>query len=862
MLRLDGEALDPEPTSVLVDGGYRIEVEVPAGPHALTVESGPEVSRAGWALQITDTHRDPVLEEIFSALPERADPAANAVYQTALAKLELASQQLSGASRVQALALRQKVLHATGQIEASLAVGTRTVEAALASGRFTDALRSAQVMTPMLEVIDPDVRGRHYLELQRQYLGMVVDETRTLQWILSRGSSAIRTRADLDSAIEALGQGGKTASRLGLDDHYMHLTAARVEALAITGRIEEAIASVDELLAHVDRGRHGNPCNVANDLNNGAWGLMRGVASDALLDRSIALTDRAASIFVSACGDSRDSLIARGYVETRLNGFLARVARGKTEDAHAAQRALSELNLDDYQSAWAELGRARLEALELEFEPALARLSALLPRESVVGDPLLAVEVYAQLGAVHTKLGHRRAALAAYAQADRRVEQAGSLTKLDRGRDGVLVGLHGPASASIAILLADDNVGEAFDLARRSRARAYQGWVGRAALRGAPVELRTQWANHVQTYEQEARRLGALIKEERLATASELDALRKAQEKLRSSMREQLLARQAIVADRPVSDSDCDPASVHPGQGSAWLLTHPIPNGWAVFLATADGVTAITLDTALPWSDPVALGRQVLEPFAATIRALGRVEVSPMLDFAPVDFHRLSLGDGVLLDAAAVAYRLGICIGDPARPPSDRTALVVDASNVAAGQLVESKHEAQSVAAALHSSGWAVARLSGSDASRDALVQGLANASWFHYAGHAEVAGSHGVESALVTSDNVPLTARDILAQATVPETVVMTACRSSVMSERSMAGGMHLAAAFIANGARQVVAATDDVDDRVAARLGFSVYQGGLDAVPDLAVELRRAQLGLRDRGIDGWTTFRAWVP
>jgi CHAT domain-containing protein len=141
--------------------------------------------------------------------------------------------------------------------------------------------------------------------------------------------------------------------------------------------------------------------------------------------------------------------------------------------------------------------------------------------------------------------------------------------------------------------------------------------------------------------------------------------------------------------------------------------------------------------------------------------------------------------------------------------------------------------------------GWRLTRLEGRAAERDALLQDLPRVALFHYAGHAAVAGPSSVASALITAGGARIELGDLLALPRIPDVVILSACAAAASGagDTAWSSTMGLAQAFLAAGARSVVAPTRDVSDAEARTFMATFYQSyGASGHATLAEAFRRA--------------------
>ena len=171
------------------------------------------------------------------------------------------------------------------------------------------------------------------------------------------------------------------------------------------------------------------------------------------------------------------------------------------------------------------------------------------------------------------------------------------------------------------------------------------------------------------------------------------------------------------------------------------------------------------------------------------------------------------------------------------------------------------RDEVREVGAILQSD-WQVQRLVGSQAQYAAVLQGLANAELFHYAGHGHFSGRGGWGSVLTLAPPAEITIGDILGLGHAPRWVVLSGCDTGRTATDTPAETLGLAQAFLSNGSQMVVAATRPVADETALALIDKFYEAWKTS-GDAGEGLRQAQLALhRERTEDDWSSFRLFEP
>jgi CHAT domain-containing protein len=139
----------------------------------------------------------------------------------------------------------------------------------------------------------------------------------------------------------------------------------------------------------------------------------------------------------------------------------------------------------------------------------------------------------------------------------------------------------------------------------------------------------------------------------------------------------------------------------------------------------------------------------------------------------------------------------------------------------------------------------------------------LSASSFLSFSGHATYAGADGWDSALLLAGGERLGVADILALQQAPSLVVLSGCETGREGEHGGPGGLGLSDAFIASGARAVVASNrrvrDDDGERMMRALGPALAAHPADA----AQALREAQTTiLREAPTVDWSAYRVLVP
>jgi CHAT domain-containing protein len=250
------------------------------------------------------------------------------------------------------------------------------------------------------------------------------------------------------------------------------------------------------------------------------------------------------------------------------------------------------------------------------------------------------------------------------------------------------------------------------------------------------------------------------------------------------------------------------------------------------------------------------LSAQMIAPLANELRSASRLRVILPNELAMHDFHALELDGQPLAQRFDVVYVLDVPVREAA--PTERSTRDLIVAN-ADGTLPGSEREGRSVQDSLP----AAELWNGDVAKRAKVREALPNLHRFHFAGHARYAGVDGIDSSLLLADG-ELSVGELLTLGSGPELVVLSACEAARGADSGPVVGLGLVQAFIAAGARSVIAAPRPTNDQ-ASREFFELYYRALSepGAQDLPVRAwRRASLQLFARGRPDWAAYRFFVP
>lgn len=395
------------------------------------------------------------------------------------------------------------------------------------------------------------------------------------------------------------------------------------------------------------------------------------------------------------------------------------------------------------------------------------------------------------------------------------------------------------------LLIETGDIEGAFAVLDHAHGRALRSLEARTRLDRLPAEVRRAWEHHQSAFATARAAFDAGRDDGDLLDAAGKARWRAEREALEAEMIAAFEAADALLAREAPRRA---PDAVDVGALRAAL---PPQAALVAYARIGDAVHAFWLDAAgVTHATPPA--DALLAPFADRVAGLDHLYVVPgevpgarELATAPVDGAplgaRLSLSD---LPYAALLSRRA---APPAAPAG--ALLVVADPRI---DLPHALDEGRALADATPG-----ARLLTHDAADRASVRAaMATAGALHYAGHGVARAATPWQAHLALADDTRLTVADILTGAVPPGTVVLSGCRTGVQNALSASEAIGLADAFIAAGARAVLATRETVPDDAAARFVARFYaEGGLDR-PGPA--LRATSAAFAEAGDPIWAAFR----
>jgi tetratricopeptide (TPR) repeat protein len=682
------------------------------------------------------------------------------------------------------------------------------------------------------------------------------------QWLVAYNLGLLADHlGDYGSALEYLQQATNLAERGSMDSYHLDSGQVLARSLEELGRSREAEDQFSQLNA-LPFVNSMPSCDRGTFLTNEAWSqLLAREAGEKAPDPTPTL--RRALVDFEKCGRSDKQF------NTRLNLALA-AQQGKRWPEAGQLLTEAEVSSPSFRTTLDQ----RLWWLDLKARQAIAER-----------DPGGALQLYGQLadrarearsieGGFRAAVGRANAQMAlhrpaaatvSFQEADRLIDEQIWQIPASEGRDTFVGQRQSAMRQYLQLLLESGQPREAFELVRRDRSRLLRQIQVRDRLAHLTVLQQRRWDESMSTYwrlhaqvDREAAQVDELPGDElKRALASRAEQLAKARKQLDRAMAE--LGGRASREESPPSP---------PSPGEVVLAYHPVPQGWAGFAATPEGVRAAVFDLpedalanpGAPESREI-LSSRLLGPFRAVLERASRVRVLPFGSLRSVDFHALPFGGEPLFARLPVVYGLDVST-PPSSPPGGppRALLVADPE----GNLPEARQESKSFAQTVRGwgQGWIPKRLEGRDADVGAVREALSSASFFEFAGHGELAGFAGWDSALLLAAGSRLTSRDLLTLPRVPSWVVLATCEGGLSSREAPGEGIGLAQAFLLAGSQAVVATVRPVRDATAREFVAELHRHWKPGM-DLARPFQQTQLFCRqhDPGAD-WESFRLLEP
>jgi tetratricopeptide (TPR) repeat protein len=833
-LRTDRGALGVGPREAVPEGS-RLVVEPPAGARWL------EAAIAGqsfWRVELAALPVNPALDEARAL-------ASKGAYQEAARRLQALREITPAAARGPVNAALGRAALNLGDITLAESSLRAAVSAARADGRVSDVVKDGFALFWALVTLQ-----QHYVEARALMTELTADAEAfpegRVYLAFNRGVLAEET-GDFRRALDELRAAERLGQRLGLERATQDATAEIARALVRLGRNDEAV----DLLGRVSAKLAGDdPCALAQQESNVAWALMeRASRQEKSANASLAAALASARSAAAACPQPQlRQLVLINEAEYALARADVAGATAIVAGWPAPTGTRSALLV-----CWEADVRGRLALLQGRADRALAFFEE--QRAAARASDLAEEGFRAQVGAGRAllALGRKRPAVDRLREARGQLDRMLAGIPLGEGRGTFLGTRDEGVRYLVAALLEVGAAGEAMAAARMARAAAAAQAVRLDRLARLGPDERQRWDQAIGRYWQLRRSIEAEAAEDWTLPRQKLALARARRESDTEAARAALDEAYRVLG----SPASARLAERRPGPGELQLAFFPGPHGWFGFAASARAVRARAFEETDFASKESAA--RVLAQFSAELSVARRVSLFTYGAADRPDWQSIPWRGQPLVNAVELEWIMDAPAGRaiapaPATPP--HALVVADPTQ----DLAAARREGQAVAEALGR--WPVQRLEGSAATREAMLAALERASLFHYAGHAELAGTEGMSSALVAAGRARVELRDLLALRRVPGVVFLSACDAVASTATDAVLG--LGQAFLAAGADVVVAPVRPVRDEVAYAFASGFYRAvAQQSVPDVHAAFRRSTLELASSRPDAdWSSFRLLVP
>ena len=829
-------------------GGVRLAFDAPAGVREITVTTsvGGEPaqgvlrfaelpSEPDWIQRVRQMHRAGDADGALHLLDEHVargdarDPQIDAVVQSIRARRALAAGDVPGAL---ALFERSSRLHeAAGELSSAADdEGVRTYSLLEEQRAFGDAHASIDRLARLSHDYPEGAFAARYYE----------------------GELALAT-GDVRTGLAVLEETRQHAEAVGYEQMARDAESSLAYGLLAVGRVDEAYARLSAL--DRDEGARMAPCDRATILVN--------LGEAALLAREARAGDgqrtppdpgpplsQAESMYRTTCLD------AQTLASVQLDQAAARLLDGDVAGARElVAKARAQARQLDVLTALSALdieGRASL--AQGDARQALTRYRALETRAAGVSRPFEARALEGQSRAL-ARTGDLPSALTAIERAESVLDEVARSVPLGEGRGAFWWSRARTTAHHVKLLLDAGRVEGALEVARTTRVRLREDV--RRVTRGAALgdAQRRRWEDALAEYARGREDLTAAAKDDWSLSAATLQRASATRHVRDLALREKL--------DAVARDVFPPPPPLHPlaeSAGAVALAWFPLESGWAAFRASGGEVHVDRVAASTSPADAPQVAAALLSSQAPALEGATRIEWIAFDGLRDVDVHALTLGGAPLVTRAPVEYLVDATDTTPAASAATSGPSVIVGDPT--GALPGARREALAMAERW-GAGAAAALLIGPDATRARVLAALSASSFLSFSGHATYAGADGWDSALLLSGGERLGVADILALRQAPSLVVLSGCETGREGEHGGPGGLGLSDAFIASGARAVVASNRRVRDEDGEQI-MRALGPALAAHPaDAAEALREAQTAiLRDAPAVDWSAYRVLVP
>ena len=856
VLRLEGVDLPDEGISVTLemgaaehagiidapqrrDGGVLVRVRPPQG--------GIDAGLGAVMLNVPgyEPRRWPV---IWSVPPEELPPVAPIVaarragqLEQARVLLEAAWPRMNADERMWGSVERARLLMGSGGREAVVEAWLAAARQARSTGVPTEVsrrLRAAAFVELRHHRLEEAERLRSRAKAHDAKIGH--DSTARSEYL---GGLIASARNDFGTALLRLRRARDAAWRSGQDRDLPAIHEMLGVTLQEQGHHREAWEAIEKVRPFFEA-RKADRVLYGRYLNMAGWVLMRGMFSGVIpqdFSRPRALFEQARAL-LPAGGDAE----AEANIVFNLAWMAWRAGAPERARSHLAELQGLTAASRAYATGAVELGVLRAELLLVEgHSESAARAFAAAEahaRQSWGGEHEYTWQARYGRGRALLALGQREAALAAYFAALQALDVVGQRAPLRESRAFFFAERRALVDETIELLLSSGQVAQAFQVADEAQARVLRSLESQVRISRLDPAKRATWENKLRQYHADRAAFEAGRADAELLAGPSLEAWhenrRGSQVKLarRFDDLHTFLDQESPTPSRRVADAALVSSALLPGQALVeFVRVGQTTHG---FWINPAGIHHFTTDATLrgDWT-------QRLRGQSHLYIVTGGVEEALSLPARALDDRR------PLLAHVGVSYlpHAGHLLSTP--PPALGPALIVADPNV---NLAFARADGRQVARQLDNA----RLLEGSAATRAAVSSGLDGASLFHFAGHAELNPDHPWEGHLRLNGDEALSLSDVLVIRPRMGVVVLNGCATGRPLKLAGRERVGLAEAFLAAGARTVLATTRPVGDAEATRLMKRFYAHGGARRPGLA--WRAAALESIQAGDDVWKAYR----
>lgn len=838
-------------TATGIDTGKLFHVDVAPGTRSISVIA----ARAGAESQV---HIDLAPSSSPPALTRAKELRIKHMLDMADAEVASILPGADPRTRARAVGESARITLARGDVERAVPLFQDAIVQDRAAGLVSNEMDDRFALAHVLVVHKRDIAGaRNVLNVHSSLVALYPDALAGLPYY--RGQLALEI-GDLRGALLEFRASARHAERLGLSQLKLDALQEEGMTLSLLGRHDDAERLVREVQGSLDPGVSG--CRRATVPTDLAWIALMAVEAGARKSsvRTRAILDEALRLYKAEC--PRPGKLCNAYTNLALWAFQAQ----RPEDARAflAKAREAQPAPDPEVRAWWSIIEGGILLREGKPQDALAIYEHLGDAGRIAMFPEVELRGAGGRAEALEALGRFDDAIAAYEQVEELLDRLVSSAPLGEGRDafmqrysmsrGYLDFLLTRAATfhnKRGDVLVSLGTVRAAAVARRSHGRLLAASTHSAQIQSLAPQERAVWDETVARYQKARNAFVERAAEEWDLPRDELLARAAARRREHG----ELLAEMEMAAAGIPRPREARQPLWTPGEGDLLLVYHPVRDGWVAMAIGHDDAAVQRIGSLDVGASKEQLASKLLLPFEPHIERARRLQISAFGLAAEVDFHALPFHGAPLSARAPITYLADLPA--PRGPvPSRISALILGDPR---GDLPAAKREAGEVGDALARKGWAVTLWTGKQASYSAVQDALPHEDFLHYAGHGQTRGVDGWESQLFLAAEGTLRVADLLAVPRAPQYVVLSACHTI------SADDLGLAQAFVAAGARAVVASTRPVDDDLARKLMLALY-ASLRAEPaevDIPEALRAAQLSVaRESPGSDWAAFRVLTP